>query len=1058
MRHKLIAGILLCILTFGLVTTIQPRLMQYLQSASPVISIRGQPVNAVIIKNQFIQERSLGENRQSTAYGIKHWLIKVGSSNEDPSEPDSDGWIEPQFFDPPPAYDFPSPEEEPDEPEAAIPKPKKQLGDRDSSAEELNYDVVDLLWILLCSGLVFIMQAGFMCLESGLTRSKNSINVAIKNLIDFGLSVGLFWAFGFSLMFGLSDRGWIGHLDFFFSSDLDPFLASFFLFQAMFCGTATTIVSGAVAERMKFKAYLIISALISGLIYPIFGHWAWNGANTGEFMGWLGKLGFVDFAGSTVVHSVGGWVSLAAVLIVGARTGRFPANAPPEKIHGSNLPVSVLGTLILWFGWFGFNGGSTLTLNQQVATIIVDTVLAGVGGMIAGLAIGWIWRGIPDVELLMNGSLAGLVGITASCHAVTASSSVMIGAIAAVVAIAIDGLLVKFRIDDAVGAIPVHLGAGIWGTLAVALFGQPELLATGLSRIEQLEVQVLGIISCFILAFGLAYFILMITDRFFPLRVSPAEELMGLNVSEHRAKTEILDLFRVMDFQAKTQDLGLRVPVEPFTEVGQIADRYNQVMDALEQAVTRTDAIVRTATDAIVCFSAATLKIISANPSAELIFDYPIEQLLGMPIHQIIDFNCKSWGYPKKSFPEIQSCLAKIIATGRTQELVGIRADGSHFPLEIAMTEATSSQERFYAGTFRDISDRKQAELALRESEEKFRAVMEQAADSFIIHDETGRIVDVNQSTCKSLGYSREELLNLSIADIEENFLREKIAARWQEMLEGVSITIEGVQRRKDGSTFPVEVRVGLLKTENHSLILSLCRDITERKAAEAALRSEQEKSERLLLNILPPTIAEQLKQEHSTIADGFAEATVLFADIVGFTKIAARVSPTELVHLLNKIFSRFDQLVEKHGLEKIKTIGDAYMVVGGLPLPRPDHAEAIALMALDMQAEINQFSLETGEPFSIRIGINTGPVVAGVIGLKKFIYDLWGDTVNIASRMESHGIPGAIQVTPDTYELLKDKFFLQKRGVIHVKGKGEMTTYLLMGAKNTRDFFLDTA
>jgi Amt family ammonium transporter len=210
------------------------------------------------------------------------------------------------------------------------------------------------------------------------------------------------------------------------------------------------------------------------------------------------------------------------------------------------------------------------------------------------------------------------------------------------------------------------------------------------------------------------YLILLITDRFFPLRVSAAEELMGLNVSEHRAKTEILDLFRVMDFQAKTQDLSLRVPVEPFTEVGQIADRYNQVMDALEQAVTRTDAIVRTATDAIVCFSAATLKIISANPSAELIFDYPIEELLGMPIYQIIDFSGSSWGKSKKSCPTLQSCLAKIIATGRVQELIGIRADGSQFPLEVSMTEAKYSQDCFYAGTFRDISDRKQAELALR--------------------------------------------------------------------------------------------------------------------------------------------------------------------------------------------------------------------------------------------------------------------------------------------------------------------------------------------------------
>jgi Amt family ammonium transporter len=185
------------------------------------------------------------------------------------------------------------------------------------------------------------MQAGFICLESGLTRSKNSINVAIKNLIDFGLSVGLFWAFGFALMFGLSSQGWIGQNNFFLTSDLDPFMAAFSLFQAMFCCTATTIVSGAVAERMKFSAYLVTSAVISGLIYPIFGHWAWNGANTSELMGWQGQLGFVDFAGCSVVRSVGGWVSLAALLIVCPRTGRFPPNQPPAKIHGSNLPVSL---------------------------------------------------------------------------------------------------------------------------------------------------------------------------------------------------------------------------------------------------------------------------------------------------------------------------------------------------------------------------------------------------------------------------------------------------------------------------------------------------------------------------------------------------------------------------------------------------------------------------------------------------------------------------------------------------------------------------------------------
>lgn len=298
-------------------------------------------------------------------------------------------------------------------------------GENGSQAQP-TYLTIDILWILLCSGLVFSMQAGFMCLESGLTRSKNSINVAVKNFTDFGCSVALFWAFGFALMFGNSFQGWIGGSGFFLKTDLPAFDLAFFLFQAMFCGTATTIVSGAIAERMKFGSYLLIACLISGLIYPIFGHWAWNGVNHGALVGWLGKLGFVDFAGSTVVHSVGGWVSLASLPIVGARAGRFPKFGKAEKIHGSNLPISVLGALILWLGWFGFNGGSTLALNEDVARVIVNTVLAGVAGMMTALITGWWSREIPEVDRLINGSLAGLVGITACCHGVTAISAVTI--------------------------------------------------------------------------------------------------------------------------------------------------------------------------------------------------------------------------------------------------------------------------------------------------------------------------------------------------------------------------------------------------------------------------------------------------------------------------------------------------------------------------------------------------------------------------------------------------------------------------------------------------------
>jgi class 3 adenylate cyclase len=258
---------------------------------------------------------------------------------------------------------------------------------------------------------------------------------------------------------------------------------------------------------------------------------------------------------------------------------------------------------------------------------------------------------------------------------------------------------------------------------------------------------------------------------------------------------------------------------------------------------------------------------------------------------------------------------------------------------------------------------------------------------------------------------------------------------------------------RKDGSVIWVSETARAVRDRHGKLLYyeGTVADITDRKQAEEALRIEQEKAELLLLNILPKAIADRLKQSPQSIADSFADVTVLFADLVNFTTLSEQVSPTKLVELLNRIFSAFDVLAEKHGIEKIKTIGDSYMVVGGLPTIRPDHAEAIAEMALDMRSEIAHFNKEFDQSFNIRIGINTGPVVAGVIGIKKFIYDLWGDTVNTASRMESHSIPGYIQVTEITYNRLQNQYLFEERGVISVKGKGEMMTYFLIGRINDK-------
>ena len=449
--------------------------------------------------------------------------------------------------------------------------------------------LTDVFWVLICAGLVFLMQAGFTCLESGLTRSKNSINVAIKNITDFSISTILFWAFGFGIMFGASIDGWIGSTRFFLSLEEGSWSNTFFLFEIMFCATAVTIVSGATAERLRFRSYIIISIILSALIYPIFGHWVWNNDLSGTASGWLGRIGFIDFAGSTVVHSVGGWVALAALLIIGPREGRFPPVGAHRKIHGSNLPMSVLGVLLLWVGWFGFNGGSTLALNDQVAGIITNTFLAGASGVMVTLTVGWIIRKQADAELVIFGSIAGLVAITASANAVSIVSALIIGGVGGIVMLGVDYLMDYLHIDDAVGAVPVHLGAGIWGTLAVAIFGKEEILGTGISRWGQLLIQTTGIGACFLWAFGLSYGFFLLINLFFPLRVTAEDERIGLNVSEHGATTELLDLLRTMDSQARTGDTSLRVPVEPFTEVGKIAEQYNRVMEALQKEAAKTE-------------------------------------------------------------------------------------------------------------------------------------------------------------------------------------------------------------------------------------------------------------------------------------------------------------------------------------------------------------------------------------------------------------------------------------------------------------------------------------
>lgn len=445
-------------------------------------------------------------------------------------------------------------------------------------------NLFDQIWMINCIVLVLLMQAGFICLETGLTRHKNSIHVAMKNISNFGICIIAYWMMGYAIMFGASYQGFFGtskfFFDFHFPNDkewVDQIL--FFMYQMMFAGAAVGIISGAVAERVKFSSYLLISFFFSFIIYPIMGHWVWSGIFLDQAPGWLRKIGFIDFAGSSVVHCTGGWVSLALVLVIGARAGRFVNNDTEGKsVQGSSLPTAILGTIFLWVGWLGFNGGSTLHFNAEVPKVLLCTILAPAAGLVAALFYDRVRAGFFRIESVMNGTLGGLVAITACSNIVSPAASIVIGIGAGILALWTEQLLIRWKIDDPVSAVPVHGFCGAWGILAVAIFGDVNAFE-GRSALMQLGIQFIGLCASFFWGFWVTFLIFKGIDRVYNLRVSVEQELNGLNITEHRATSEIVDLYYAMEKQAVTGDLHARLPEEPFTEAGQIAKRYNAVLD-----------------------------------------------------------------------------------------------------------------------------------------------------------------------------------------------------------------------------------------------------------------------------------------------------------------------------------------------------------------------------------------------------------------------------------------------------------------------------------------------
>jgi ammonium transporter, Amt family len=412
--------------------------------------------------------------------------------------------------------------------------------------------IVDTMWVLITAMLVFFMNLGFAAVESGFARAKNCVNIMSKNFIVFAVSSLGFLVLGWGLMFG-NGNGLFGLDGLFFVGGADnspavgdayqgvysaiswtgvPLWAKFF-FQLVFCGTAATIVSGAVCERIKYISFIAFSFVMAMVIYPVVGHWVWGG-------GWLAKLGMFDFAGSTVVHSVGGWSALAGVLILGPRIGRF-SNGTIKAIPGHNLGLATLGTFVLWFGWFGFNPGSTMAADPTaISHVAVTTNTAAAAGIMTATIASWLLMGKPDLGMTLNGCLAGLVAITAPCAFVGVGTSLLIGAIAGVLVVVAVMMFDRLHLDDPVGALSVHLVNGVFGTICVGLFAQDKITGTATGNglffgggFKLLGAQLAAVISVAVFVFAAAAVTWLILRATIGIRVSREEELRGLDIGEH---------------------------------------------------------------------------------------------------------------------------------------------------------------------------------------------------------------------------------------------------------------------------------------------------------------------------------------------------------------------------------------------------------------------------------------------------------------------------------------------------------------------------------------------
>ncbi|ADZ71856.1 Ammonium transporter, putative [Polymorphum gilvum SL003B-26A1] len=577
---------------------------------------------------------------------------------------------------------------------------------------------MDTMWVLVAAGLVLLMQVGFMLLEAGLVRSKNSINVAQKNLFDFAFSVVTFAAVGFMFAFGAASGFGIG-LDssLFLLSELDAWGYAIFAFQVMFCGTAATIVSGAVAERMKLPAYVWSSVFTAGLIYPVFTHWAWGNLFVKDNAPFLADMGFVDFAGSTVVHGTGAWIALAACLVIGPRLGRFDRERRPVRIQGHSAVLATSGALLLFVGWIGFNGGSALGVTADLGSIIANTVLAAASGTAAGYFIGVRQNGFILPEKSISGLLGGLVAVTAGCQVLDTVGAVAIGLVGGGAAVWVNHAIERhLRIDDAVGAIGVHGIAGLAGTLGLALLAPAANLPLA-SRLEQLGVQALGAGLNFVWAFGMGFLFLSLLGRVVELRISPEREASGMNETEHGTRLGIGHveeaLGRLIEGKA---DLNLRLPVIPGDDSERLTSMFNALMDSIQneelaQIQAADAARSREEAERLSALANATFEAIVISVDGRIVDgNAALEDLLGLPITRLKGRDLSHF----LSLDDREELLKHLDeAESHPRELTVLHQDGTPVPVEMRTRMISYRGVPTRVTAVIDLRERKKAEAQI---------------------------------------------------------------------------------------------------------------------------------------------------------------------------------------------------------------------------------------------------------------------------------------------------------------------------------------------------------